>query len=297
MNRVLKVILKVLLTVAALYYVFTRIEFTEVVRIFKSVDYLLLTIALLFFILSKIVSAWRLNYFFDMADVKLENKSNLRLYLLGMYYNLFLPGGIGGDGYKIWLLSKKFDIKAKPIFWGVFLDRINGVFALYLLGLALVPFLDLPKMYSILAIALIPFSVLAYYLVTWKFFNRFYSIIIPTTMLSMAVQVLQVLSAIFILFSINTFSSITSYVFLFLVSSIIAALPITIGGIGSRELTFLFGANILMLDINQSIALSLLFYVITLIVSITGIYFSLNTDALKIERFEGHEKMNLNTSE
>lgn len=297
MNRVLKVILKILLSVAALYYVFTRIEFNDVIRIFKSVNYVLLTLSMLFFILSKIVSAWRLNYFFDMANVKLENKSNLKLYLLGMYYNLFLPGGIGGDGYKIWLLSKKFDIKAKPIFWGVFLDRINGVFALYLLGLALVPFLDLPKIYIIFSIALIPVSILAYYIVTWKFFNRFYSIIIPTTMLSLAVQVLQVLSAIFILFSINTFSSITSYVFLFLVSSIVAALPITIGGIGSRELTFLFGANILMLDINQSIALSLLFYVITLLVSITGIYFSLNSDALRIERFEGNENMNLNTSE
>jgi hypothetical protein len=114
---------------------------------------------------------------------------------------------------------------------------------------------------------------------------------------SLAVQILQVISAVFILFAIDTFDHITAYVFLFLVSSIVAALPITIGGIGSREITFLFGANILLLDINQSIALSLLFYVITLVVSIAGIYFSLNPGAMKIERFQDHGNINLNTSE
>ena len=60
-------------------------------------------------------------------------------------------------------------------------------------------------------------------------------------------------------------------------------LPITIGGIGSREITFLFGAELMQLDIHQSIALSLLFYVITALVSLFGIYFSLNEKALKLQ--------------
>jgi uncharacterized membrane protein YbhN (UPF0104 family) len=297
MNRTLKAILKILLSAAALYYVFTRIDIEDVINIFRSVNYILLALALIFFVLSKLVSAWRLNYYFDKADVKLENKSNLRLYLLGMYYNLFLPGGIGGDGYKIWLLSKNFNTSAKPVFWGVFLDRINGVFALYLLALLLVPFLEVPGFYTVIALSLIPLSTILYVVVNKKFFNKFYPVIVPTTLLSLVVQVLQVISAVFILFAIDTFDHITAYVFLFLVSSIVAALPITIGGIGSREITFLFGANILLLDINQSIALSLLFYVITLVVSITGIYFSLNPGAMKIERFQDHGNINLNTSE
>nr|NQU89424.1 hypothetical protein [Bacteroidota bacterium] len=58
-------------------------------------------------------------------------------------------------------------------------------------------------------------------------------------------------------------------------------MPITIGGIGSREVTFLFGAQIMHLEITNSIALSLLFYIITAIVSLFGIIYSIKTEKLK----------------
>ena len=64
------------------------------------------------------------------------------------------------------------------------------------------------------------------------------------------------------------------YLFLFLISSIVAMLPITIGGAGSREITFLFGSGILQLDENTSITLSLIFYFITLFTSFWGVFFS-----------------------
>jgi uncharacterized membrane protein YbhN (UPF0104 family) len=89
---------------------------------------------------------------------------------------------------------------------------------------------------------------------------------------------------------------ILPYLFLFLISSIVATLPITIGGIGSREITFLFGAEIMHLDIHQSIALSLLFYVITAVVSLFGIYFSLNEKALKLKLLQ-HETITSKISE
>jgi hypothetical protein len=85
-----------------------------------------------------------------------------------------------------------------------------------------------------------------------------------------------------------------SYLFLFLISSIVATLPITIGGIGSREITFLFGAEMMHLDVHLSIALSLLFYVITAVVSLSGIYFSLNEKALKLEMTDHNPTYNHN---
>lgn len=294
MNRLIKGILKIVLSIAALWFVFTKIEITEVVAIFKQANYLLLFIAMIFFILSKIVSAWRLNFYFDKAGIRLQNNSNLRLYLLGMYYNLFLPGGIGGDGYKIWLLNKTYGVKAKSLFWGVLLDRVNGMFALFILALLMVPFLNLPFNYTIGAIVLIPLSTLIYILINRKFFHTFYTVFIPTTMYSFGVQILQVISALFILLANDSFEQLPAYLFLFLVSSIVAALPITIGGIGSREITFLFGAGLLNLDISQSIALSLLFYIITLIVSLAGIYFSFNSNSLKLQADKQSNDLNLN---
>ena len=278
----LKAFLKIALSVAALYYVYTKIDLQEVIQIFRHVNYGWLIAATLLFVISKVFSSFRLNVFFRGINAGLTEISNLRLYLLGMYYNLFLPGGIGGDGYKIYLLNKRYQIRAKKLFWAVLLDRINGVLALFVLAMAMAPFLPVPVLYKYLAIALIPVSVAAYYLGIRFFFKDFISGISKTNLLSLAVQIFQLISAWFILYANHNQDNTIAYLFLFLVSSIVATLPITIGGIGSREITFLFGAEIMHLDIHLSIALSLLFYVITAIVSLTGIYFSLNEKALRL---------------
>lgn len=286
MKPFLKAFLKILLSGVALYYVYTKIDINQVTNIFSEVNYYLLIPATLLFIASKLMSAWRLNFYFDSIKNKLSNHSNLRLYLLGMYYNLFLPGGIGGDGYKVWLLNKRFKTKVKDLFWGVMLDRINGVFALFLLALLITPFLEIARVWVYITLLSFLLSIVLYTFINKKFFPKFYKVIVPTTLLSFAVQILQILSALFILFANDAFSDIDGYIFLFLISSIVAALPLTIGGIGSREITFLFGAKILNLDINLSISLSLIFYLITMLVSLAGIYYSVKPDALNISQAE-----------
>jgi len=279
----IKAILKIALSVAALWYVYTKIDFNEVVTIFQNVNYVWLIAAMLLFIISKVFSSYRLNVFFRNIGAGLTEASNLRLYILGMYYNLFLPGGIGGDGYKIYLLNKLYSVKAKKLFWAVLLDRINGVLALFVLAMILALFIPIPQIYKYIAIGLIPLSIVAYYAGIAWFFKGFKSSLNKTSLFSFAVQVSQLISAWFILFANNHQDQALSYLFLFLISSIVATLPITIGGIGSREITFLFGAEIMHLNVHLSIALSLLFYVITAVVSLSGIYFSLNDKALKLE--------------
>jgi len=284
-----KAFLKIALSVAALWYVFTKVDVQEVLLIFQGVNYGWLLAAMLLFIFSKIVSSFRLNVFFRAIGSGLNEQSNLRLYLLGMYYNLFLPGGIGGDGYKIYLLNRLYKIKAKKLFWAVLLDRINGVLALFVLAMVMVPFIPIPEIYKYLAIGVVPLSIITYYLVIRFFFRDHAHGVTQTNLLSLAVQTSQIVAAWFILYANHNQGNTISYLFLFLVSSIVATLPITIGGIGSREITFLFGAEMMHLDIHQSIALSLLFYVITAIVSLTGIYFSLNEKALKLSRIGSQE--------
>lgn len=283
MKRFLKAFAKILISALAIYYVFTKIEIKDVLNILSSVNYFYLFIATIFFALSKVLSAYRLNYFFKPLDIKLDTISNLKLYLLGMYYNLFLPGGIGGDGYKVWILNKKYSTPVKYLFWAVLLDRINGMYILLLIALLMTPLLDISSTWIIISYILIPLSLLIFVIVNKTFFRKFYQSLVPATAYSFGVQLLQLLSAMFILFANDSFDGLSNYLFLFLISSIVAALPITIGGIGSREITFLFGAQVLNLDINLSIALSLLFYLITLIVSFFGVYYSINTKALDLK--------------
>src|SRR5690606_41951136 len=56
-------------------------------------------------------------------------------------YNFFLPGGIGGDGYKIFFLKKTFQISRRQVLGAVFFDRLSGLWALCIVAGTLVIFM------------------------------------------------------------------------------------------------------------------------------------------------------------
>lgn len=272
LNKHIKFFLKLSVTVAALYFVFRRIDISEVWALYKQINPLWIIPAILLFIGSKVFSAFRLNGFFRCTGLQLSDRANLRLYLLGMFYNLFLPGGIGGDGYKIYMLNRKEKIKVKDLLFSILLDRISGSFAILLLVILLFYFVPVNISFNYKAFLwlLIPISVGIYYLVISRFFKQFVPVFLLSNGQSLAVQVLQVLSVFFILKALGQTGQELSYILLFLVSSVIAGLPITVGGVGAREMTFLLGAGILGLDTGLSVAVSLMFYLVTASISLCG---------------------------
>lgn len=277
-----KVLIKLAITVAALWYVFARLDLHEVLGTIAKSNFLYLAGALLLFVLSKIVSSIRFNSYLDSTGIHISERANLKLYLLGMYYNLFLPGGIGGDGYKIYLLNKRYKVRTRTIFWAVMMDRIIGVVALFCMAVVLFCFVPGMGKYAWFIWILIPLSVFVSYLIFRRFFPYLLRVFWSGNLLSLAVQLLQLLSALLILLSLKVQGNLEAYLFVFLISSIVAVLPLTIGGIGSREFTFMLGAQWLGLDLNLSIALSLLFYLITAFTSFWGIIFSVGP-GLKLE--------------
>lgn len=130
--------LKALFSAVLLYLVFTRIPFSEVWEVLQKANPWYLLLALLAFALSKWIAARRLNRYFQCIQVPLTEKSNLKLYLLGMFYNLFLPGGIGGDAYKGYLLHKTFGASGKRLASVLLLDRISGLALLFAFSVIIV---------------------------------------------------------------------------------------------------------------------------------------------------------------
>ena len=120
-------VLKLLLSGLLLFLVFSRIPFREVWEVVNGAKPAYLTGALLAFTLSKWLSARRLNAYFHRIAIPLSQSSNLKLYLLGMFYNLFLPGGIGGDAYKGYLLNRVFKTPPKRLAQALLLDRLSGL--------------------------------------------------------------------------------------------------------------------------------------------------------------------------
>jgi hypothetical protein len=230
--------------------------------------------AVVLFTASKVVSSLRLNIYFHNIALKLSQTTNLKLYWLGMFYNLFLPGGIGGDAYKVILLNRTYQHSAKLLSAAVLLDRISGVVGLGMLAVVYYYFVFNGANYSLLLLLLLPVGLALYYFIVIKIFPSFIKGFWSTLWLGLTVQVLQVLCAYALMNALHITEHRTAYILIFLLSSIVAILPFTIGGLGAREVVFLWGSNTL-LHINNDptpVSISITFYLITLVISFIGVY-------------------------
>ncbi len=136
-KKLLKTLLQLLVTSAALYLVLRKTDVAKLGDIIRNANPWYILLSLLFFNISKVINAVRLNRFFKAIGIELSAMYSLKLYYLGMFYNLFLPGGVGGDGYKIYVLQKNHGLKMINVFHAVFWDRVSGIIALIFLSLIL----------------------------------------------------------------------------------------------------------------------------------------------------------------
>lgn len=276
----LLLLLKIAISVACLWYVSTKIDFSQAGQALKKANPGLLLLALLAFVISKLVSAFRLNIYFSNINIHLPSWQNIKLYWLGMFYNLFLPGSISGDAYKVILLKRKHNAPYKKTSAAVLLDRFSGLLGLGLIG-AVYSIIVLKEGWYITAIvagAIV--GVIAFYVITRLYFRDFLSSFFSTLLLGIVVQGSQVICAYLIMAALDIPSHVHEYIFLFLASSVASVLPLTVGGLGIREIVFVQGAIYFSLDKQVSVVISLLFYLITLVVSAGGMIY-LFKDPLK----------------
>jgi len=291
--NILKTLLKISITGLSLYLVSRKVEFNDLRDAFEKSNPLFLFLAFIAFVISQIISSSRLNTFFKGIGLKISETYNFKIYLLGMFYNLFLPGGIGGDGYKIFLLRKKFEIKGRRLFQAIFFDRLSGLWALGLINSALlifIPHLGIPNWVPVLVVAI---GTIAYYLIMRKFFSDYSKHFALSHLKALMVQSMQVVSVILLLYALNFEGKFSPYLFMFLMSSLVAIFPFTVGGLGARELVFVYGAQYFQMDQQLAVIISLLFYCISALLSFSGIYFVFNPQKIGVNKIDLKEDIEM----
>ncbi len=276
-----KLLLKLAFTAGSLYLVFSKVSFKDLGQAFVDSDPLFFFLAFCIFACSQFLASTRLNNFFQAIGLNITNFYNFKLYLLGMFYNLFLPGGIGGDGYKIYFLRKKSGIKGRRLLTAVFFDRLSGVWALGLIIAFLIIFIPQIEIPNGLPIAVFSFGTVIYFAVLKYFFKEYSIYFFRTHFKAVLVQSLQLVAVIFVLYALKFDGKFSPYLLMFLASSLVAIFPFTVGGLGAREVVFLYGADYFMLDAHLAVLISLLFYVISALLSLAGTYFIFKPHALE----------------
>ncbi|HSI75065.1 MAG TPA: lysylphosphatidylglycerol synthase transmembrane domain-containing protein [Lunatimonas sp.] len=272
-KKKLILVVKLVVTGLAIWLVLNQVDLDEVGdTIFKANPFYLL-LALFFFVVSKVFAAMRLRYFFEEIGVYLSSEYNFRLYLIGMFHNLYLPGGVGGDGYKVYLLHKESQKSVKKLISSVLFDRINGLVALFFLALLLSLISSIRLVFGEWEWAVWVLFVLAfpvYFIGTKWLFSKYHKNLFTTSGLSFISQGIQLICTYFLLLSLGVDENIMAYQALFMLASILTIVPITFGGIGIREMVFIYSYQTLGMDREIGVSFSLLFFVITALVSFSG---------------------------
>jgi len=281
--NVTKLVLKIGVTSALLYYVFSKVPFSEVKNRLIHANYWWMGAAVVVYFFSMVVSAWRLMSFFKSIDLRLDTRFNFRLYLLGIFYNLLLPGGIGGDGYKIYLLHKTYKLPAKRVFWAIAFDRLSGLWAIGLIIVTLTIFI--PQIQEMIHMA-IPIAIFVvgtaiYYFVVKIFFKEFTRHFFKGHAKALIVQGLQVLTVICFLMGQDFHGKFSPYLLSFLMSALAAVVPITFGGAGAREYIFKVLSPVFHLNVGLAVFLSISFYLTSLVVAMLGIYYVIRPKRLE----------------
>jgi uncharacterized protein (TIRG00374 family) len=132
MNRSrLTFVLKLILSCLLLWFVLSRLTWSEVRAALSDPAWSWLAAALAVYGVSAWGGALQWSWLLQAAGLKTAPGEMRRLYLVGLFFNNFLPANIGGDAYKIVDLGRREGCPA-AVFGATLLDRLVGLAALTL---------------------------------------------------------------------------------------------------------------------------------------------------------------------
>jgi len=133
LKKIISFLIKLLVSIFLLYFLFRKIEIERVIAIVNQLDkkYLLLSFSIFF--LAYIIGVFRWGMLLNMAEVKYDLKRLVIVSFGSNFFNLIVPSTIGAD------IVRSLDLGAhtknlKTVAATVFLDRLSGYIALALIS-------------------------------------------------------------------------------------------------------------------------------------------------------------------
>src|SRR5437773_8186961 len=131
MKKILVRLFRLAVTIALLYWVYhdpnRRAQMAEALR---HAHYSWVVIGILAYVVVEIAAAFRWHVLLKVQGIHLSFWRLSGLFLIGMFYNQFLPGGTGGDIIKSYFLLKETPDKKAGALLAVVFDRLIGLVAL-----------------------------------------------------------------------------------------------------------------------------------------------------------------------
>jgi len=278
-----------------LVYLVYRIGFKEIISTFISLKIPFFLASLPFLFLCFVIWSYRLKYLLDKKKFNLSFSYVLKIYFIGNFYSTITPSQVGGVIMKTFYIKEKASKTFAETAGVVVLDKILEIITLLFLGIIgsfiLFKYLSI-KLFIMAILMFISFILVLILLIKKKwgeiFFRLAYKFIIPQNIKEKAklsfkafyqnlptgqVLVLPLILAIFgwfILYSFTYFLGLSLeikisyliFVVIMAISSLVGLLPISFGGLGTREGTAVFLLGLFNVSTGQAFTLSILGYLI-----------------------------------
>ena len=259
--------LQFIITIFFIYYTLSKLDLNKFSDVIKNINFLIIFSASIVYFISQIISSERLRYILNKNDLQISFNQNFTLYLIGLFYNFFIPGGIGGDAYKGFLFNKNLGWNLKKALKLILLDRLIGLGVLCCILIGLYEFVFIKLNFILIALSVISVSIIGYYLVKLIFRNE--SVYWKSFIYSTLSHIIQFISIFIILNSLGILNSYLEIILVFILSSIFSVF--SFGGVGIREYVFLSSAPILNFSPELAASIGLLFTFCAAISSLPGL--------------------------
>lgn len=299
-----KNIIKVVISLILIGFLFGfLVDFGKFLETLASLNIEYLLLGVLFLLLSIMISALRWKYLLSIRNAKIKYLTAFKEYLIGMFFNNFLPSSVGGDVSRMIGATKATGNK-EVSFSSVIVERMVGLVALLILGICGIIFMDIlnDTLFLYLALVLLAFVVGVFVLlinertnlkitiIAEKIFRRKFSFLsdfrdysrvsyklLNVLLISFVFRIVEGFFVYFIILSLGIELGYLYAIVFFASISIIKMIPIAPNGLGLSAVSWVYLLK--TVSVNAEISASLDFLIITtslLISSSGGILWMIN---------------------
>ncbi len=272
-KKTLITLLQILITCALLWWIFhDPAKRHQMLEALGKADPLWLIPGFFCFGLVLVCSAFRWQLLMRVQGIHLAWFRVWQLVMIGMFYNLFLPGGTGGDLIKVFYAIKEAPKSKSAVLLSIVVDRITGLFALIIVSLGVffvfkntLMASPLVRAFS-LAVGIIFGCVAALILMAividrfhlanrlpkkmpghtfvletardFSVYARDWKVIVASTLISLPLNLFIFGTAIFAAFSFQGNPGAAAMASVIPIVNTISSLPISLSGVGVREKLF-----------------------------------------------------------
>lgn len=133
-KKFLSLFLRVGLSVALLWYLFSRNDMGSITELLKTANHTYILGAGLLFLLLHAILLIRWWILIKALQLKIPLKVVVSYFFIGLFFNLFLPSATGGDVIKTFGLCKFVPQHKAKVVASVVLDRVSGFIAIVLVA-------------------------------------------------------------------------------------------------------------------------------------------------------------------